>query len=236
MSGTRQTIWEMVFNLPSRLAAMTTPASDAMARSPVTAIPLPIIRATTQAGTLPRGMSIMKAVVMRSLSASGSRNFPREVTTPRFLAREPSSQSVRHTTIKNRAAAMLIHLPGDMSMSTSTGAVAILMREMLLGRFKPDGDPVPIGPLPAAGVVRVVIFEHPLYVGLGFRVRGDGPVSDDGVLSGVVGRNRERHLPVEHVKELAEVLDPALDVLLRVAGVPYAHPRGRLRHELHEPG
>ena len=81
------TIWETVLSLPSFDADMTTPMLEAMARRPVTAISLDIMSATIHAGTRPSGMSIMNAVVMRSLSASGSRNFPNVVMTPSFLAK-----------------------------------------------------------------------------------------------------------------------------------------------------
>ncbi len=122
--------------MPAMLAAMTTFCSMATALSPVMASSLPTMMATTHAGTLSSPTSIMSTVIIRSLSARGSKNFPSTVTERIRLARYPSSQSVRHATRNSKAAAMLkIRLVSKRRITIRIGDTDILRSESAFGRF-----------------------------------------------------------------------------------------------------
>ncbi len=107
-----------------------------MLLSPVIAISLPMIRATIQAGALPRDTSMISDVETRSLSARGSRNLPREDDALYFLAIYPSSRSVRDAIQKSAAEKILKSLPGDNKRRIKTGDTAILKSERVLGMLE----------------------------------------------------------------------------------------------------
>jgi hypothetical protein len=84
--NTIATIWLKVFNLPHLLAAITTPSPAATNLKPVTTSSLAIIIKAAQPVTSFLCTKAIRAAIIRSLSAIGSRNFPRVVTIFFFLA------------------------------------------------------------------------------------------------------------------------------------------------------
>ena len=72
--------WMMDFILPRPLAETTMPSEEATPRRPVMTISRQRIISASQAGTLPVGMSMTRAVVTSTLSASGSISLPSTVT------------------------------------------------------------------------------------------------------------------------------------------------------------
>ena len=72
------TDWKAVLILPRALADIVKPCWLAIPLKPVMVISLQSSRATTQAETLSKGISMINAVVTISLSANGSINAPRE--------------------------------------------------------------------------------------------------------------------------------------------------------------
>jgi hypothetical protein len=81
---------EIILFFPIRLASRIRPWLAAMERSPVMVISRPRMRKTSQAWTLPMGIIMISAAELRSLSARGSRSFPRAVTMLWRRARMPS--------------------------------------------------------------------------------------------------------------------------------------------------
>jgi len=79
---------------------------------------------------------MIKEVFIRSLSARGSRNLPKEVTSPLDLAKYPSSQSVIQISTKKKAAMTLKRLPGAIRRTITTGTAATLTKERVFGRFQ----------------------------------------------------------------------------------------------------
>ena len=88
-------IWKTVFTLPHMLAAITTPASDAIKRKPLMINSRAMMIMTTQAAKRCWLERQIKAEQTNSLSASGSINLPKFVTKPRARAILPSKRSVR---------------------------------------------------------------------------------------------------------------------------------------------
>ena len=77
-----------VLIFPGIAAAKTVPpVSTKSKRKPVTASSRQMITATTQAGAISRPTSMIKADITNSLSAIGSANFPKLLTTCHFLAK-----------------------------------------------------------------------------------------------------------------------------------------------------
>jgi len=136
-------IWNPVLYFPSSSAPMTIPFSDKIARSPVTEISLPMMTKVIHAGTRPRGISIMSAAEINSLSAKGSRNFPSADSRPYRRARNPSSKSVIEAAEKMRAAIKAHTLPGEKRSRINTGMHAIRNRVKLLGALKNRPSEVP---------------------------------------------------------------------------------------------
>jgi hypothetical protein len=87
MSMRMPTICSAVLALPPSPAAMTTPSLAAIERRPVMAISRARRRTTTQGAMRPIGTIQTSDAMTMSLSASGSRNFPRTLTRPRLRAR-----------------------------------------------------------------------------------------------------------------------------------------------------
>ena len=89
--------------------------------SPVTAISRPTMRATIHADALSRLISMMSAVTIKSLSASGSRNLPRVVTSL-LLSRQIAVKPVGHTYQNEEHGAKDAQvLPGFMSKGRAKG-------------------------------------------------------------------------------------------------------------------
>ena len=80
-------ICSTVFTLPIQLAAITTPRSAAIARSPVTANSRAMITIATQACSRSSETSEISAAVISSLSAIGSISLPKVVTASRERAK-----------------------------------------------------------------------------------------------------------------------------------------------------
>ena len=92
---------------------------------------------TIHAGILSRSTSAISAEHTKSLSASGSINFPKFVTRLYFLAILPSKRSVRLARI-NIAAAIIspvIPSPGIYRNIRNTGIIIVLNIVSLLGKF-----------------------------------------------------------------------------------------------------
>ena len=66
------------------------PVSTSKSLKPVTANSRQIITATIQAGAIPNSISIIKADITSSLSAIGSANLPKLLTTFHLRAKYPS--------------------------------------------------------------------------------------------------------------------------------------------------
>ncbi len=94
------TICVAVLTLPGQAAAITSPPSTNSKRNPVTASSLHTMIATTQVGTFCCPTKTINAVITNILSANGSANLPKFVTSPRARAIFPSNQSVRLATAK----------------------------------------------------------------------------------------------------------------------------------------
>ncbi len=97
-------IWKTVLALPYQLAAMTSPLLAATMRMPETMNSRAKMMSTGQPGSTASSTSAMSAAATRILSASGSMNFPKSVTSPRLRARYPSIQSVHEMRMKIPAA------------------------------------------------------------------------------------------------------------------------------------
>ncbi len=76
-----------VLIFPLSLAEITIPCAAAMLRSPLTARSRPMVTTTTQAGARDSATMNTSTAVTSSLSASGSRNLPSVLTSPRVRAR-----------------------------------------------------------------------------------------------------------------------------------------------------
>ncbi len=81
------TICVTVFTLPHQLAAITTPSLAATIRMPDTMNSRAMIMRATHDGRTCCSTSTSNAAVTSSLSASGSMNFPRVVTSLRLRAK-----------------------------------------------------------------------------------------------------------------------------------------------------
>jgi hypothetical protein len=87
---TMHTIVDAVLTFPDIAAAMTLPSAAAIMRIPLTANSRISTMASTHAGMSPQATSISIAAVTSALSASGSMNLPKSVTSPRLRAMCPS--------------------------------------------------------------------------------------------------------------------------------------------------
>ena len=87
MNSTIAMICVTVFALPYQLAAMTTPLSAATMRMPDTMNSRAKMMSTGQEGRTLSSTSARSAAQTRILSASGSMNLPKFVTSPRLRAR-----------------------------------------------------------------------------------------------------------------------------------------------------
>ena len=85
---------------------MLIPLAAAMARNPVTAISRPMMMTAIQAGTTPVPTRQMSAETISSLSAIGSRSWPKTVICFFLLAQKPSSVSVNVARMKMANAAI----------------------------------------------------------------------------------------------------------------------------------
>ena len=81
------TIWNTVLALPYQLAAITAPSLAATMRTPETMNSRARMTSTTQLGSDPSSTSARSAAATRILSASGSMNLPKSVTSPRLRAK-----------------------------------------------------------------------------------------------------------------------------------------------------
>ena len=81
------TIVVAVFHLPRLPAATTTPSEASTMRSPLTRNSRATTMTVTQGLTSPHDCSTTSAETTASLSAIGSRNLPKLVTSPRLRAR-----------------------------------------------------------------------------------------------------------------------------------------------------
>ena len=104
MNSTMATICATVFALPYQLAAMTTPWLAATMRMPDTMNSRVRMTSATHEGSTPSSMSASRAAATRILSAKGSMNLPKFVTSPRLRARYPSRPSVAASRMKMPAA------------------------------------------------------------------------------------------------------------------------------------
>src|SRR5208282_5176284 len=112
------------------------PSMEAWPRRPVMMISRPRMTNTIHAGTRLYGRIIINAVMTISLSAIGSRNFPKTVTIPMRRARYPSSQSVMEAMANITAAQKPADLEGEKRTVTRTGMEAIRSRVRILGMFQ----------------------------------------------------------------------------------------------------
>ena len=103
-NSTMAMIWNTVLALPYQLAAMTVPLLAATMRMPETMNSRARMMSTGQPGSTASSTRAMSAAVTRILSARGSMNFPKSVTSPRLRARYPSIQSVQEMRMKIPAA------------------------------------------------------------------------------------------------------------------------------------
>ena len=85
----------------------------------------------------------MNVAARSSLSANGSRSFPRSVIHPYFRASQPSHTSESPATTKRTKAQRRSPTPGDMARRNITGHTAILATVMTFGRVKRLPDTVP---------------------------------------------------------------------------------------------
>ena len=84
-------IWLKVLIFPGIAAARTVPpVSTSRRRKPVTANSRQMITAAIQAGTIFNSIIMIKADMTNNLSAIGSANLPKLLTTFHFRARKPS--------------------------------------------------------------------------------------------------------------------------------------------------
>ena len=89
MNSTMATICATVFALPYQLAAMTTPWLAATMRMPDTMNSRVRMTSATHEGSTPSSMSASRAAATRILSAKGSMNLPKFVTSPRAARQVP---------------------------------------------------------------------------------------------------------------------------------------------------
>jgi len=80
-------IWKTVFALPYQLAAMTTPSEAASMRRPDTMNSRVRMMSATHEGKIWSSHNARSAAATRILSASGSMNLPKFVTSPLLRAR-----------------------------------------------------------------------------------------------------------------------------------------------------
>jgi len=114
---------------------MVIPLEDASALNPVTAISLPMIMTTIHAETIPSSTRQIKAEVMRSLSAIGSKSWPKTVICFFLLAQKPSSISVRAASRKITKAINSLPSNGERRTNTNIGMTHILRVVRELGMF-----------------------------------------------------------------------------------------------------
>ena len=137
------TICSAVFILPHIPAAITIPLSAATRRKPLIINSLAIITITIQHGILSSSINAIIADETRSLSASGSINFPKLVTRLYFLAILPSSISVIEANANIKSAIQFpygIKPPYSLSHSNAikkNGISTVLRIVSLLGKFIP---------------------------------------------------------------------------------------------------
>ncbi len=114
---------------------MVIPLEDASALNPVTAISLPMIMTTIHAETIPSSTRQIKTEVMRSLSAIGSKSWPKTVICFFLLAQKPSSISVRAARRKIPKAINSLPFNEETRTKTNIGMTSILRRVRELGIF-----------------------------------------------------------------------------------------------------
>ena len=129
------TDWKIVLYFPRALAWMTIPSVTAMPRNPVRAISLAIMTITIQTGIRSSGISMIIVPETNILSTNGSRNLPKTVMVPCFLAKKPSKISVIDAIPKNRAARKLPHLPGKVRHISTIGMQPNLIKVNVFGRL-----------------------------------------------------------------------------------------------------
>ena len=89
----------------------------------------------TQPDMRPRSTSTIIALITRSLSAIGSMNFPKFVTSPFLRAIWPSSASVIEARMNTATAAYCAAGALISARITNTGIMQILSMESLFGKF-----------------------------------------------------------------------------------------------------
>ena len=87
MNSTMAMIWVTVLALPYQLAAMTVPLLAATMRMPETMNSRVRMMSAGHDGSTPSSISDSSAAATRILSASGSMNLPKSVTSPLLRAR-----------------------------------------------------------------------------------------------------------------------------------------------------
>jgi len=135
ITATMATICTIVLILPHQLAAITMPSEAASTLNPVMMNSLLMIIMATTEDILPISTKITRAAVTRILSASGSINFPKLVTSFLFRAIYPSTVSVLAATIKIKAARKLLYGKSESSNAMKTGTNSILTIVILFARF-----------------------------------------------------------------------------------------------------
>src|ERR1051326_7200077 len=231
-----------ILYFPSSCAGSRTPPLEAMPRSPVTASSRRTITVTIQAGTRGSGgraASMMSTAATISLSASGSRSWPRAVVSPCRRASQPSRKSVRQATRNQAAAAARAAGAGQQSVTTSTGTSAMRSNE---SRF---GSAVTRVPRPTASAtegddarafpeVCQAVAHHPGEVLAGFGNGGNATRFLDALGAGVVGSDGERQVPTIAIEEHPQMTGAALDVVAWEEDVAHHVQSGRFGHELHQ--
>lgn len=130
-------IWRQVLTFPDQPAAITMPRSAAIKRSPLTTNSREIITTVIQAGTICILLKQTRAAQTKSLSASGSINFPKLVIRLRLRAICPSKKSVMQAAMKIISAIQFCpgRPNGAINITTKNGISTTRARVNLFGRF-----------------------------------------------------------------------------------------------------
>lgn len=126
---------KVVFHLPRLSAAMISPLSAAIWRSPVTRNSRPMITQVIQVGQRPLLVKKTKAEATRILSARGSSSLPSDVTRSIFRARYPSSQSEIVAMTKVIRATISAGVPPQLALTTKMAVKTMRAKVIEFGRF-----------------------------------------------------------------------------------------------------
>src|SRR5712692_1967603 len=150
ISSVTAAIWVTVFVLPRGAAGITRPCEAPTDRRIVIRSSREKITTTTHAATSPSWTRTIRTESTSSLSASGSRNFPRSLTMPLRRAICPSSVSVNEKTMKSAAASW--SWPGKRTSRSaiSSGIAASRLSVKRLGRFTASKEKCASAPAPTS--------------------------------------------------------------------------------------